>query len=255
MSVQAHRNKLKTGHLKGNRFRLILRTDLKVSDTDIIHQVRKRMQELETSGYPAYFGSQRFGNHGSTLREGLELLSGLRRPRRSASGGNLTRLALSAVQSAHFNLVTAERVEQDTIGQVLRGDVVIRRGGTRPFLFEGELPAPIEFLPAGPMWGPKMTLTAGQVLDSEKHHLSRLGLNGVEFEAFGKLCEGTRRPMLEFPSCVKAEPVPGDDSAICITFELNSGMYATTLLRELATTIIDAAVMSSTWQSTHHAPP
>ncbi len=65
VATTRHRNKLRLGHLRGNRFRL----QLAVADTtDMLGELESRLAEFERCGLPNRFGSQRFGRHGSTLR-------------------------------------------------------------------------------------------------------------------------------------------------------------------------------------------
>lgn len=67
-----HKNKLKLGHLRGNRFRIRLR--------DVIEGALPRAQRvvsiLTERGMPNGFGAQRFGTRGDTHRLGRALLRG-----------------------------------------------------------------------------------------------------------------------------------------------------------------------------------
>lgn len=65
-----HLNKLRRGHLKGNRF------SIRVRDVDPlgVRQVYRSMQTLEKTGVPAYFGEQRFGYRRNNHLCGLALL-------------------------------------------------------------------------------------------------------------------------------------------------------------------------------------
>jgi tRNA(Glu) U13 pseudouridine synthase TruD len=55
-----HRNKLRTGHLRGNRFRLGL--------DHIDNTVAERLAALARDGLPNRYGAQRFGSHGAGLQ-------------------------------------------------------------------------------------------------------------------------------------------------------------------------------------------
>jgi tRNA pseudouridine13 synthase len=72
LQVTRHRNKLRTGHLLGNRFTIKLR------DTDItrVADVEKVLNRLHQRGVPNYYGPQRFGNRGDTWQVGRALLKG-----------------------------------------------------------------------------------------------------------------------------------------------------------------------------------
>jgi tRNA pseudouridine13 synthase len=70
LEVSRHRNKLRTGHLRGNHFRLKLR--------DVPHErlpeVQRVLDVLRRRGLPNYFGPQRFGMRQDTWEIGLALL-------------------------------------------------------------------------------------------------------------------------------------------------------------------------------------
>ncbi len=55
--AKRHTNKLRRGHLKGNRFSIRIRG----VDPMQVRTVKRRMEELGTTGIPDYFGDQRFG--------------------------------------------------------------------------------------------------------------------------------------------------------------------------------------------------
>ncbi len=241
LAVSAHRNKLRTGHLKGNRFRIIVRhPDAHWTDADA-RQISERLRQISQSGFPSYFGTQRFGHAGSTLRDGIALLQGQLSRRRWPFQRQrmMTRLVLSAVQSAAFNLVVSARVSGGTVGRPVAGDVVIRKDGTRPFLLlAGPMPG---LLPAGPMPGPGMLATTGSVAAAEAVALEQLGLSGEEFRRYARLCGGTRRPMLAFPADCSAERTP--EGHLRIDCELGGGTYVTVLLREIFASLVDAAAV------------
>ncbi|MFO0974311.1 MAG: tRNA pseudouridine(13) synthase TruD [Phycisphaerae bacterium] len=72
LAVSRHTNKLKIGHLRGNRFDLALR------DVDAARaaDVRAVLDVLARRGVPNYFGAQRFGSRGDSGQIGLALVRG-----------------------------------------------------------------------------------------------------------------------------------------------------------------------------------
>jgi tRNA pseudouridine13 synthase len=72
LSVSRHRNKLKVGHLSGNRFAIKLR-DTDAGKKDDVAAILGRLFEY---GVPNYYGSQRFGNRGDTADIGRALVTG-----------------------------------------------------------------------------------------------------------------------------------------------------------------------------------
>jgi len=70
LSVSRHGNKLKIGHLRGNRFIIRLRD----VDLDRAGDVRAVCDILAQRGVPNYFGQQRFGQRGDTWEIGKAVL-------------------------------------------------------------------------------------------------------------------------------------------------------------------------------------
>ncbi len=70
LSVSRHRNKLKIGHLRGNRFRIKLRE----CEPRRVGDVRAVLEILQKRGVPNYFGQQRFGSRGDTWELGRGIL-------------------------------------------------------------------------------------------------------------------------------------------------------------------------------------
>jgi tRNA pseudouridine13 synthase len=67
-----HGNKLRLGHLKGNRFAVKIR---QVNPAEVV-KVAPLIERLEKIGMPNYFGEQRFGRRGNNHLLGAALLSG-----------------------------------------------------------------------------------------------------------------------------------------------------------------------------------
>ena len=134
------------------------------ADSQAVHD---RLQTLATEGIANYFGTQRFGQHGNTLVDGLSLLKGTLPNDHWPENKTRTmrRLVLSAVQSGIFNLVVAQRVNDGTLRTPLPGEVVIRRQGTKPYVFPADGPTE-NVIPAGPM-----TFGAGT---TQERHVQRV---------------------------------------------------------------------------------
>ncbi len=69
--AKQHGNKLKLGHLRGNRFVIKLRD----ADASRIDDVRTMADVLTRRGVPNHFGPQRFGNRGNTWQIGRAMLA------------------------------------------------------------------------------------------------------------------------------------------------------------------------------------
>ena len=72
LETTRHNNKIRVGHLKGNRFHIRLKKVLGVQK-DKLDSVLKW---IKTNGVPNYFGNQRFGNNGDNWVDGKKLIEG-----------------------------------------------------------------------------------------------------------------------------------------------------------------------------------
>jgi tRNA pseudouridine13 synthase len=70
LSASRHTNKLKLGHLKGNRFRISVRGVAEGSET----LIRSILDILQKRGVPNYFGLQRYGAQGNSHLIGAAML-------------------------------------------------------------------------------------------------------------------------------------------------------------------------------------
>ncbi len=242
LRVVAHRNKLRTAHLAGNRFRIRIRG----TQPESAELVARKLERLAVTGVPDFFGSQRMGIGGSTFAAGWALLHGAERLTRVRTPDDtvhtlhledrpLRRLAASAVQAEVFNRTVACRLERGVWTQVLPGDVCrkVLSGGTfvtddpeREQLraLEGELTV------TGPMWGPKMIRAQDQAGELEREVLAGIGLTEAHFATLGHLAEGTRRPVVVRPGELQ---VQANDDGVTVAFTLPAGAFATVLLHEL----------------------
>lgn len=232
LKVDRHPHKLRTGHLRGNRFSILIRNPAEQA----LERAEAIAARLAQTGVPNYFGEQRFGRDAETLTLGLGLLRGTQQPGAipRARRKFLLRLALSSVQSALFNRALAERMEEGLLERVLLGDVmqVVASGG--PFVVEDiereqQRFAAREIVISGPMFGPKMKQPAGDVARREARLLERAGIRSEEFSRFSNLTPGTRRPYLIWPGDLNVSQEP---DGIRLEFTLPSGAYATVVLRE-----------------------
>lgn len=228
-----HGNKLRTGHLRGNRFSIVVRNVTAEADT----RAAAIVEVLGRSGFPNYYGEQRFGIDGQTLTLGLDLLAGRKQPRDIPFQKRkfLLRLALSSVQSDLFNQALAARMQDGLLHTVLDGDVmeVIESGGKfvvddvereQTRLNEGQLSV------TGPMFGVKMLSPTGVPVERESKLLESSGLKLSDFSNYAQLLSGARRAYVVRPGELVASTV---DGGMKFEFSLTTGTYATMLLREI----------------------
>lgn len=230
LEMRRHRNKLKMGHLRGNRFTILLAG----SRAEHAEAVSANLAFLVERGVPNYFGEQRFGKRGANLAKGLRILRGNPRKAARSMPRRLLSLVVSAVQSEVFNRVLIERREHT--GQLRLGDVAWLHRNGAAFVVEDVQAEQsrcdaFEVSPSGPLPGPKMLRARDGAEEVEEAAMRSVGL---DYEIFGKMPYGThdgaRRP-LRVP--VREPRAEVEDAGIRVSFELPRGAYATAVLREL----------------------
>jgi len=151
------------------------------------------------------------------------------------------RFYVSAFQSMLFNQLVARRI--DTLDTLLAGDLAWRHPQGAVFKVEEvarEQPRcdAFEISPTGPLFGHRMTRPEGEPGCMEHELLEAQNLLGAEWLEDGKhRTPGGRRPLRFKPH--DAAVSAGRDAAgdyIEVAFFLESGCYATTVLREVTKT-------------------
>jgi tRNA pseudouridine13 synthase len=230
-----HRHKLRTGHLRGNRFALIVR-GLAMPADEAAARARAILARLaEPPGSPNWFGEQRFGAGGDNARAGRALVRGEQRGRGPAPRER--RLLVSAYQADLFNRYLRRRVGDGLYRRVLTGDLLsLRRGGlfatTDPAQDQARLESG-ELAVTGPIYGHKMRAPAegSEAAARERALLDEEQLAAGDFRTLGKLAPGTRRPLSVPLEEVAVEPI--DAQAILVRIALPAGAYATAVMREI----------------------
>ncbi|MEO6708016.1 MAG: tRNA pseudouridine(13) synthase TruD [Planctomycetota bacterium] len=291
VAVERHGNKLKLGHLAGNRFAIKVR-DL---PEERVGDARTILDRLGRSGVPNYFGPQRFGLRGDSWSVGRALLHGdfeealavfagrvsaldrgavlkarslfdagdyeraakswprgfrdslravgtlarTRDARRAvmAIDRNLLRFLVSSYQSYLFNAVLAERLPG--FDRVLEGDLASKEDNGAIFLVEDvatEAPRAerFEISATGPLFGKRMSATAGEPARIEAGVLASAGETPAAFESGPWQPTGGRRPLrfriaeLEFDT---GKDEFGEFARL--RFVLPPGCYATAVLSEI----------------------
>jgi tRNA pseudouridine13 synthase len=228
LKTSRHGNKLRPGHLHGNRFVIRIR-DVATAAALRLGEMLERIRQI---GLANFYGPQRFGNNGETLNMGLRMLRG---EVESRSGRFLRKLALSAAQSALFNACLSRRIEEGLLRRVLLGDVMAKWPFGGMFTVADVAAEQPRFdrretVHTGPMFGRKMFPTAGLAAERESAILRDAELTAESFHGFGKLLQGTRRHNLVYLDDLSGA---ADGSDVVLTFTLPAGSYATVLLREI----------------------
>lgn len=227
LEVSRHGNKLRTGHLRGNRFRI----RLVGVDADAAGRAEAITSHLE-GGVVNYFGSQRFGRGGQNLARALDALD-------APSNRRLSRfdrkLFPSVIQAEVFNRYATARVALG-LSRVVPGEVLRLAGSGSVFETEDVERETRRWLerdvvPTGPIVGPRMRAASATAARLEDDALAELGLGRDSLRPFGKLAAGTRRDLVVYPEGLSVRPA--GDSALLVEFSLPPGSYATQVLREL----------------------
>ncbi len=194
---------------------------------DILHQ---RVEKIRKLGVPNYFGEQRFGHQGGNLERALAMFEGAR------FAPNQQSIYLSAARSWLFNQILARRVTEQNWNQALSGEVFGLDGSGSIFG-----PEPItdvlqtrldlfDIHPTAAMWGQGELRSQAQCLDLESSIANQLTkyCNGLEKAGLRQERRATRVQPKEL-ECV----FDADLAQAKLTFTLESGSYATMVLREL----------------------
>ena len=217
--------KLKRGALGGNQFKLILRNV--VSDRV---EVEERLELIKSNGVPNYFGEQRFGHNNENLYQAEKFYKTGKRPRNRQK----TSMYLSASRSYLFNQMLANRIKADTWTKAIDGEVFGFAGSLRGFRQEGtpeetERFNQREIHPTCAMWGRGESLASEKLLELEKSvaHENPIFSEGIEKQGMKQERRATRLliPELNWEWL--------SDDVLELSFELASGFYATSVLREL----------------------
>jgi tRNA pseudouridine13 synthase len=294
--IQRHANKIKMGHLAGNRFIVRIR-NLAVPVEEGETRARSVLDILSSRGVPNYFGPQRFGGRGDNQLLGaaiihrnseqfIDIFLGLpdsseqsviyaartlyeqgkfaeahqawpkhyhdqrralrvlmKNPANKAHAFNVIdknhkRFFVSAFQSDLFNQVVSIRIPH--IDKLLLGDMAYKHANGACFRVEdpeAEQPrcAAFEISPTGPLYGYRTTEATGPAGEIETSVLAPTQLEREDFRRMSYYrAKGARRPLRFQPREIDIRR--GADAHgvyLELEFVLDSGCYATTLIREI----------------------
>lgn len=236
LEVKRHGNKLRTGHLHGNRFTIVVRDVA----PEALAEVRAAFDRIARDGVPNAFGTQRFGRYGDTAVRARAWLTGTER---APADPRARRFQFSAWQSAIFNAVLEARVADGSWTVPLDGDLLKKEetGGLfvcadvstdRERALRGEL------CPTGPILGDRMRWPEREARALEERLVAPLA-EGVDLRRARALGEGTRRVLRlrvtesSFEEVMKYAETPAfqeQGRAFRVGFVLPKGAYATTVL-------------------------
>ena len=243
LSQVRHNNKIRIGHLKGNRFYLRFKKVLGIQK-EMLDSV---LAWVEAHGIPNYFGHQRFGNYGDNWEEGRKIVAGelKMRDRRSRE------FLISAYQSYLFNSWLSRRIElcrlleafsapeteklmqlpegalsdtgkQQHFFKLLKGDLLMHYPYGRIFYAEAPEVESERFM--------QRDLSPTGLIPGRKVKLAEDAARQLEQVFDGEIREnGSRRYAWIFPTEIKRKYIP-EKAHYELGFFLPKGSYATVLV-------------------------
>jgi tRNA pseudouridine13 synthase len=219
-----HQRKLRIGTHSGNEFALKLRG--LSGDRGLAEQ---RLAAMAIRGVPNYFGEQRFGRQGANLDLARNLFAGRRLSRTKRS------LALSSARSYLFNLVLAARVNAGCWDQLMAGDLANLDGSGSVFpvpAVTSELQDRLrqfDIHPSAPLVGSGGMTTTADALALERAVLETQSemTEGLAAQGVASARRPSRCALKDF--CWQWL----DADALELRFSLPSGVFATSVVREL----------------------
>lgn len=241
---ERHSRKLKRGAHSCNRFVITLR-DIQPcvdSENSLKNNVEERINLIRTLGYPSYIGAQRFGHGGQNLQRARQWFA---RPRKRCSRQQRS-LWLSSARSALFNIVCAARVRTGNWQHLLEGEPAVLDGSRSFFCTQADgsptdthaddqaaLESRVrdfDIHPSAPWWGRGRSPASDVCAEFE----------ALQLQPYADLCEALERAGLsQERRALRARADSLEyrwlgESALELSFSLSPGVFATSLLRELA---------------------
>ncbi len=247
LSKTYHTNKIRIGHLKGNRFYIKLK---KVNPTSAT-KIDEALKNIDKNGIPNFFGYQRFGNDGNNHILGEKVAKGEARERNP----RVKKLLINAYQSHLFNLWLSRRLEinslvssfevaeLETLLNFPNDEIKKLKTQTHPFkLLSGDV---MEHYPHGRLFdfegsaedlqrfnAREITVTGLLVGKKVRHATQNAFVIEKEFDDIIDV-DGARRYAWIYPT-----EIEGRFNSVEAQYELNftlpKGSYATVLIEEIA---------------------
>ncbi len=225
LSVARHRRKLRPGFLKGNKFRIVVR-----ELSGDFEGLSEKLSRLQQRGVANYFGEQRFG-FDNVARASAWLVGELKIRKRQEKN-----ILLSSLRSAIFNQVLAARIKANVWDEALLGDVMMLAGNRSIFTVDkldetlSQRLRTRDISTTAPLFGRGEELGHSAAAAFENSVLEDFPLLCGQLEKKGLILQ--RRALIAMAEdldwCLDKE-----NATLTLSFSLNSGCYATSVLREL----------------------
>jgi len=230
-----HSRKIKRGTHRANHFSIVVDNLLSPIE-EARDALQVRLESIRDGGVPNYFGKQRFGRDANNILQAQQMLSG----KKTIKDRNNRSILLSATRSWLFNTILSMRIDSAswlTLNSKLNpgepanldgsGSVFRAAGGG----LENQRLSQLDIHPTAPMWGEYKTENIESYPDLHEFELAAI-------EPYADLASGLvaarvvyqRRPlrMTVADLCWQIE-----DEKLQLSFSLQKGQFATSVLREL----------------------
>ncbi|KAA3638006.1 MAG: tRNA pseudouridine(13) synthase TruD [Proteobacteria bacterium] len=221
-----HQSKIKTGQLKFNEFILVIR-NVNGDQTAI----EENIVLVEQRGVPNYFGPQRFGHDLNNIQQAKDWFADKIR----VNNKKLRGILISTARSHIFNLIVAHRIKHDLWQQVIPGDILQldqshswfpASDATETELTERLSDFDIHITAA--LWGEDQVQSTDQCAELENSIAATLPEYQPGF--IQHRVKQDRRAIRIYPNELQHQ---WQDDALLLSFKLQPGAYATSVLREI----------------------
>lgn len=246
LAITKHNNKIKVGHLKGNKFFIRLK---RVTPIDA-RKIESVLGTISTFGIPNYFGFQRFGIDGENYKKGKDIIDGKLNEKRR----NLKQMYINSYQSYLFNTWLSKRIEISKLVNAFKPKEIFEK-----------LDLPLEIVKQMKKQNHPFKLLPGDLMShypfGKIFHVEDLDVEAEKFNAKDRVAtgllagkrvmkseglafvyekefdvetseDGTRRFAWIYPSDISSE-YKEDKNWFELQFTLPKGSYATEVISEL----------------------
>lgn len=242
-----HNNKIRVGHLKGNRFFIRLK---KVNPTAAV-KIKEALKMIKQYGMPNYFGFQRFGLDGENYKKGEAILAGTLKERNK----KLSQFYVNSYQSYLFNDWLSRRIqisklvesfgidELSTVVPLPKEELLAMKSQKHPFkLIHGDV---MMHYPYGKIFHyesddeierfSKRDISVSGLLSGKRATRAIELAESIEkeYDTITEGIDGARRYGWIFPEEIEGE-YKENDAWFELHFTLPKGCYATVLIEEIA---------------------
>ncbi len=230
LTLKRHRNKIKIGHVAGNRFAIVVSSP----EPNALERAVAISDCIKKIGVPNFYGPQRFGIGFRNIDTAWSLFFNNKNKRSRKNP-----FMVSVMQSALFNIWLKNRMETRDHMNLVEGDIVKKTDTGGMFTIEDMAVESKRFenkeiVYTGPIFGFKMMAPKNRAGQLESDLLKNFNITPDDFRKFR--APGSRRPALLIFNSLEIEPHP---QGIEFRFTLPSGAYATTVMREFVRSSTD----------------